>query len=224
MASTGLHWVATDLVACIEPVTLVPPALWDEELPLVAEATPRVRAKFAAGRSAARQAMAALGISPSAIGRGIQGEPLFPNGVIGSISHTPRFSVALVGKGAGYRSLGVDLDDERRLGDAAALEFSWENEVSRISRALGLGRAEAQNFAFSAKEAIFKCQYSLTLDAELKAHQARLRQARPCAQDFRVSGWRATAATAAVLAAIRVRRIPLGGLTMTVAAIALSAH
>lgn len=218
---TGLHWVAKDLVACVVPVSRTPLAIWSEEEHLVAGVTPRSRAQFAAGRDAARQAMVALGMPAVGIGRGTEGEPLFPTELRGSISHTRDHAVALVGLATDYGSVGVDLDDARALGDAAAAEITWELEVSRIQRAMNLAdRAAAQNFAFSAKEAIFKCQYPLTLDAKLKAHQARLLETQAGVGGMSVSGWRAAKPTAVVLARMAVSRVALDTSPLAIATIA----
>lgn len=165
--------------------------------------------------------MVALGVPAVGIGRGTEGEPLFPKELRGSISHTRDYAVALVGLATDYCSVGVDLDDARVLGDAAAAEFTWESEVSRIQRAMNLAdRRAAQSFAFSAKEAIFKCQYPLTLGVKLKAHQARLLEAQPGAGGMSVSGWRAAKATAAVLARMAVSRVALDASPLAIATIA----
>lgn len=220
MATIGLHWIAERLVACIVPISpTIATLLPDEEL-LVVGATLRRRAQFAAGRDAARQAMAALGMPAVGIGQGTEGEPLFPAELRGSISHTREHAVALVGLTGDYCSLGVDLDDARPLGDAAAAGVTWQSEVSRIQRAMGFAeRAAAQNFAFSAKEAIFKCQYPLTLNSKLRQLQARLLASRTGTGVMSVAGWRVAAPTADVLNRVLVRRLTLGSLPLALATI-----
>ncbi|MGJ3700816.1 4'-phosphopantetheinyl transferase family protein [Variovorax sp. AFSI2.2] len=195
--------------------------LWPDEELLVVGATARRRAQFAAGRDAARQAMAVLGVPAVGIGQGAEGEPLFPAELRGSISHTREHAVALVGLAVDYCSLGVDLDDARPLGDAAAAGVTWMSEVSRVQRAMGLAdHAAAQNFAFSAKEAIFKCQYPLTLNSKLGHLQARLLAGQSDAGVMSVAGWRVAALTAAVLKRVVVRRLALGASPLAFAIIA----
>lgn len=180
-------------------------------------ATPRRRSEFAAGRDAARQAMMAIGLPSAGVGQGAEGDPLFPAALRGSISHTREFAVAVVGHAVDYDSLGVDIDDGRALGDAAAAEVTWNAETARIQRAMGLtDRALAQNLAFSAKEAIFKCQYPLTFNSELGPLQARL-VATPGNAVMSVAGWRVSVPTAEVLSRIRVWRLAVDGLFGTVA-------
>jgi len=215
-----LHWIADRLAACIVPIfPTIAKLLPDEEL-LMAGATPRRRAQFAAGRDAARQAMAAMGMPVVPIGQGTQGEPLFPAELRGSISHTHEHAVAVVGLADDYCSLGVDLDDARPLGDAAAAVVTWQTEVSRIQRAMDFAeRAVAQNFAFSAKEAIFKCQYPLTLNSKLGQLQARLLDSRTGAGVMSVAGWRVPAPTADVLNRVVVRRLTFGSISLALATI-----
>jgi len=221
----GLHWIDDRLVACFVAVSRSPARLLPEEEASIGDATLRRRAEFAAGRDAARQGMVALGLPAVGVGQGVEGEPAFPAGVRGSISHTNAHAVALVGLAADYRSVGVDVDDARALGDAAAAEVTWEAEIQRIQQAFGLTeRAAVQNFAFSAKEAIYKCQFPLTQDAALKAHQARLLPSRDQAgQEMAVAGWRAARDTARILDLVRVRRAGFDGATLAIATIAASA-
>lgn len=219
LPAIGLHWVAERLVACVLPISSTPAPLWAEEELVVVGATRRRRSQFATGRDAARQAMVALGVSAVGVGRGAEGEPLFPGALRGSISHTRELAVALVGHAVDYQSLGVDMDDGRPLGDAAAAGVTWKAEVARIQRVMGLpDRALAQNFAFSAKEAIFKCQYPLTLDASLGPLQARLVMA-PGDEAMSVAGWRVCAPMAEVLSKVSVHRLALDGPLVTAAVV-----
>lgn len=221
MPPIGLHWIEERLVACFVPVTREPVELWPDEEVLMADATLRRRAEFAAGRVAARKAIFALGLPAIGVGTGADGEPLFPSELRGSISHSNTRAVALIGLAVDYCSVGVDVDDSRPLGDVAAAEVTWEAEVRRIQRAFGFtDRVAAQNFAFSAKEAIFKCQFPLTQDSTLKAHQARLRAVpHQDGAEMRVAGWRATSATSRVLELMRVRHAGFEDATLAIATI-----
>jgi 4'-phosphopantetheinyl transferase EntD len=222
LTTIGLHWIAERLVACIVPIYPVITTLLPDEEPWVIGATLRRRAQFAAGRDAARQVMAAMGASVVGVGQGIEGEPLFPAELRGSISHTRAYAVALVGFSDDYCSLGVDLDDAQPLGDAAAAGVTWQAEISRIQRVMGIaGRAAAQNFAFSAKEAIFKCQYPLTLNSKLGHQQVRLLVSGPGADVMSVAGWRVAAPTATILNRVVVRRLMLGSLSLALATISM---
>ncbi|KVW81582.1 hypothetical protein WL00_29225 [Burkholderia cepacia] len=80
-------------------------------------------------------------------------------------------------------------------------------------------RVTAQNFAFSAKEAIFKCQYPLTLNEKLGHLQARLLASRAGAGIMSVAGWRVPTSTADVLKRVVVSRFTIGSLSLALATI-----
>jgi 4'-phosphopantetheinyl transferase EntD len=82
------------------------------ELTLVAGAGARRRAEFAAGRRCARRALSALGAAPTAISRGPVGQPIWPPGFCGAISHDGRLASALAyGTEGGSPLHGLDLVD-----------------------------------------------------------------------------------------------------------------
>src|SRR2546423_14163466 len=131
------------------------PTLWpgEEEL-LGPKALERRRAYFALGRAAARDALAVLGIAPVALGRGTAGEPLWPEGIVGAITHAGDTAVALVGRKTDYAGLGVDVEELARGPSARAArlicrptEMEWADVESGTRRLTML---------FSAKEAVFK--------------------------------------------------------------------
>jgi hypothetical protein len=69
-----------------------------DELRLMASAVPRRRAEFAAGRACARAALRRLGINGWPLLVGSKREPLWPAGVVGSITHTDGLVAAAVSR------------------------------------------------------------------------------------------------------------------------------
>jgi 4'-phosphopantetheinyl transferase EntD len=69
--------------------------LWPEEERTIAGAGRSRRREFAAGRACARRALARLGCPPQALGRGSLGEPLWPAGWSGSITHDGGLAAAI---------------------------------------------------------------------------------------------------------------------------------
>jgi 4'-phosphopantetheinyl transferase EntD len=117
------------------------------------------RVLFALGRAAARDALRELGLEPVGIGRGGGGEPLWPDAVVGAISHSPEVAVAVVGRRTDYAGLGVDVEESARgpIARAARLvcrpnEMVWADPESDTQRLTML---------FSAKEAVFKALYPI---------------------------------------------------------------
>ena len=112
-----------------------------------------------------------------AIGRGPGGEPLWPAGVVGAISHSGGLAVAVVGWASEYAGIGVDV--EQRLPGLSlraarlvcrAAEYDWAAADPGPMR---------RTLLFSAKEAIFKALYPIDEvwlgfgDAELRWDAAR---------------------------------------------------
>lgn len=189
------------------------PNLHGGEASLVQGYVPHRIVEFSAGRSAARQAMQALGFPASEVLQGEGGEPIWPAGLCGSISHSDSLAVSLVAPLAAFESVGVDVDDGRALGDAAAQTVASRREL-RLLQSVGLARSEqeAQNLAFSVKEAVFKCQYVLTRNRGLRFHQARLVEVSPGTGGcIGVTGWRTSAAVDIVLRRIIVVACQVSG-------------
>jgi 4'-phosphopantetheinyl transferase EntD len=144
------------------------PSDWDarllpEEEPMVARAIERRRREVAAGRSCARRALALLGAPPTALPADGDRVPRWPSGVAGSITHTRGFCAAAVAWQRDLRALGIDaerpIDTERA--DVMRLvatpgEAAWLARLDEEHRAAGAG------LVFSAKEALYKCQFPLT--------------------------------------------------------------
>jgi 4'-phosphopantetheinyl transferase EntD len=76
---------------CVASREMYGKALFCEEDALVVRACAKRREEFSAGRCAGRAALACLGVPPVAILQGRRGEPLWPSGFVGSITHCDRF-------------------------------------------------------------------------------------------------------------------------------------
>ncbi len=162
--------------------------------------------EFTAGRCMARAAMNVLGIRPQEILHGLGGEPLFPAGVCGSISHSASVAAALVGRQSTMAAVGIDVNDGRPIGALAALDVTWARET-RLLMHLGIcaDEAAAHNFAFSAKEAVYKCQYLVTNYDCLHFHQVRLvAPTSGSANMLSVAGWRVPQKITATLARVQL--------------------
>jgi 4'-phosphopantetheinyl transferase EntD len=88
---------------------------YPEEIQSIATAVPKRRREFLMGRRYARYALAQLGCPPCAIPFDGKRLPLWPAGYIGSITHSDRICVAIVGRVDAFRTLGVDLEPDTPL-------------------------------------------------------------------------------------------------------------
>jgi enterobactin synthetase component D / holo-[acyl-carrier protein] synthase len=146
-------------------------------------AAERRRRSFALGRATARDALAELDIAPVGIGRGPAGEPVWPPGVVGAISHSDDLAVAVVGWRADYAGLGVDVEHlSPGLSARASRLVCTPAEIAWLESAMD---SRLLTMLFSAKEAVFKATFPIAGvwlgfgDAELTWHaEQRLFEAR----------------------------------------------
>lgn len=122
-------------------------------------AVPKRRAEFAAGRHAAALALAHYGCF-ARVSRAPGGEPCWPSGFCGSISHGGGVALAIVARNDAYRSLGVDV--ERVIAPVQAAEIASrimsQHEFAVFHQGLpGMSANEHLSLGFSAKESLYKC-------------------------------------------------------------------
>lgn len=121
---------------------------------IIARAAEKRRRDFALGRTCARAALAPLGHGETAIAMGADGAPVWPPGLVGSITHTSGYAAAVAGDASSFSGVGVDA--ERVGGVTAKL---WPRLFNAAEQAQLSGRADtdvAATLLFSAKEAAFK--------------------------------------------------------------------
>ena len=135
--------------------------LFPEEERALGNAVEKRRREFMTGRACAREALAGLGFPTSPMGNGPKGEPLWPPGVIGSITHCERYRACAVALSTSVLTLGIDAER-----NAPASERVWEEVAHGRERELRDGGSGGVHHLdavlFSAKEAIFKAWYPLT--------------------------------------------------------------
>ncbi len=134
--------------------------LFDEERAAVGHAVESRRREFATGRACARKALAQLEIAPVAILSGERGEPIWPDGVVGSITHCAGYRAGAVARAVDVRSLGIDAEVHRPLSDGVRREIAFGPERAMLAaRRHGI---HLDAVLFSAKEAVYKAWFPLT--------------------------------------------------------------
>jgi 4'-phosphopantetheinyl transferase EntD len=162
------------LVSSLLPGTLVhelghaemyadPPGLQPlpEEEPLIARSVAKRRNEFITVRHCARVALGELGVSPAPILKGDKGEPCWPDGVVGSLTHCTGYRGAVVGRGGPVRSVGIDAEPHDVLPDGVLDAISLPAERTEIPAALPAG-LHWDRILFCAKEATYKAWFPLT--------------------------------------------------------------
>jgi len=116
--------------------------------------------EFATARSLARRALGGLGFPQAAIPRGAKGEPLWPSGAIGSITHCTGYRAAAVARRIQISMLGIDAEIDDTLPPEVAASVLVAEEMSWIEKAPALHPWD--RLLFSAKESVYKAWFPLT--------------------------------------------------------------
>ncbi len=131
-----------------------------EEEPLIARSVAKRRNEFVTVRHCARVAMGRLGIPEAPILKGEKGEPRWPDGLVGSLTHCEGYRGAVVGRSAAVRSVGIDAEPHGVLpgGVLDAISLPMErHEIGVLPAGLHWDR-----ILFCAKEATYKAWFPLT--------------------------------------------------------------
>ncbi len=107
-------------------------------------------------RECAIKALGKLGTQVKVISNGPEGNPLWPKGFTGSLSHSKGQCMAIVGRDYDYPTIGLDLELNDRIKPATISRITHPLEEAFI----GLDRGKG-TLLFSLKEAFYKAQFPL---------------------------------------------------------------
>ena len=119
------------------------------------------RREFIAGRLCANRAVARLG-SEQAVGMGSDRLPIWPEGIVGSISHSDSLACAVACKAGHCRSIGIDTEPivaKQTANEIAELVFRDEEE--KLLRSIAKTTEELLTITFSVKESVYKCLFPI---------------------------------------------------------------
>lgn len=131
------------------------------------------RAEYWSGRYYALQALCNLGVIVNGLPIGGNRAPVWPDGIVGSISHTDSLCVSVVASKDKFHAVGIDLEENGRVTPDLFSMLFTQRELAAFDR---LALKELFDFvptlAFSAKEAFYKyCspeEYFDFLDVEIE--------------------------------------------------------
>ncbi|WFE39417.1 4'-phosphopantetheinyl transferase superfamily protein [Micromonospora sp. WMMD998] len=130
---------------------------------LVARAVEGRRREFVTARRCAREALGRLGYAPAPILPGPRREPVWPSGVVGSITHCAGYRAAVVARAAALAGLGVDAEPHGPLPDGVAEAVTTAGEPAHLAALRAADPATHwDRLLFSAKESVYKAWYPLT--------------------------------------------------------------
>lgn len=126
-------------------------------------ATPKRRTEFLAGRYCAAKAIQAFDpLWTGQVGMNPDGAPSWPEGLVGSITHTQGLASAAVAPSNACFSVGIDSE---KMANAHILQTAGEivltEEERRLSLRLPIPEDQFILLVFCAKESIYKCLYPL---------------------------------------------------------------
>jgi enterobactin synthetase component D len=127
--------------------------------PAVERSVPRRRGEYLAGRRAARAALLEHGVAACHIGTGGDRAPVWPEGYIGSITHSVRMAAAVACPAGAVRGIGIDIEHVDGSDALDAIGHSVVNDAERMQLtdlAGAHGWPVALVIAFSAKESFYK--------------------------------------------------------------------
>lgn len=131
--------------------------LFAAELAAIARAGERRRREFVGGRACARAALGLLGVEPLALPAGTDGAPLWPAGIVGSITHKGRYRAAAVARADALRGIGLDAELDEALPAGVLGRLARPAELETVEALLAERPGHAwDRLLFSAKEAAVK--------------------------------------------------------------------
>jgi len=140
-----------------DPTNLLP-----TELTCTAGMVPQRREEFAAGRTAVRMAAMEDGSEPFAVPIGIDRAPIWPKGIIGSITHSSDVCLAAISRSERFAAIGIDVEPYATLPPDIAAEVVHEGDGLELESGNAPLTQHDVVGVFSAKEAAYKCQFPLT--------------------------------------------------------------
>ncbi|RCG26981.1 4'-phosphopantetheinyl transferase [Sphaerisporangium album] len=156
--------ILPDSVVAVDVFTDPPdPMLFPEEEMSIAHADEVRRKEFTTVRVCAHEALRKLGMRPSPVLPGLRGEPQWPPGVVGSMTHCTGYRAAVVGVLAKVTTIGIDAEPNEPLvgGVLSAISLPEERE-SLAKLAARHPRTHWDRLLFCAKEAVYKAWFPLT--------------------------------------------------------------
>jgi len=136
--------------------------LYPEEATVVEHAVEKRRLEFTTARACARTALGKLGIAPQSIPTGDRGAPLWPAGVVGSITHCDGYRACAVARTADLASLGIDADRNEPLPPNLLGDIALPGEREALRQlAREPSTVHWDRLLFSIKEAVYKAWFPL---------------------------------------------------------------
>lgn len=139
-----------------------PVELFPEEEAAMGQALPNRRREFATARGCAHRALRRLGLPPGPVPVGEErGEPVWPRGVVGSITHCRGYRCCAVAHEAELASIGIDAEPHEPLPEGLIDDLANAEERAMLGE-LAATTIHWDRLLFCIKESVYKAWYPLT--------------------------------------------------------------
>jgi 4'-phosphopantetheinyl transferase EntD len=176
--------------------------LFAEEEASVGQAVDGRRREFTTARACVREAFGRLGLPPSALINGARGEPLWPAGIVGSITHCDGYRACAIARSTEMATIGIDAEPHAALPEGVLGEVAIDQELSWLEdRRRNVPDVHWDRLLFSAKESVYKAWFPLAkrwlgfedaaiaVDASAATFTARLLVAAPAVEGRPLMGF-----------------------------------
>ncbi|MGH3914823.1 MAG: 4'-phosphopantetheinyl transferase family protein [Pseudonocardiaceae bacterium] len=156
--------ILPDVVASVEAFDDPPEAmLFPEEEAVVSRAVEKRRREFRTVRHCARLALGELGMPPVAVLPGERREPLWPPGIVGSMTHCAGYRAAAVARDRDLLSLGIDAEPHGPLPGGVLGAIALDEEQAMLADLTAVRPVYCwDRLLFCAKETVYKAWFPLT--------------------------------------------------------------
>lgn len=137
-------------------------SLFPGEEAALGQAVEKRRREFTTARACARAAFAQLGLPAVPVVNGDRGEPQWPAGIVGSITHCDSYRACAIARSSEIASIGIDAEPNAALPDGVLTEIArpeelpWLNDLRHTEPHVHWDR-----LLFSAKESVYKAWFPL---------------------------------------------------------------
>jgi 4'-phosphopantetheinyl transferase EntD len=135
--------------------------LWPEEAAHVANAVEKRKREFACGRHFVRRCLRALGRPDEPLPASPDRSPRWPDGLVGSITHTDRYCAAAVASAGDIAGIGIDVEDLSRFRPELLDYVLSPGDITRNFPGTSDVDCSLGAALFSAKETFYKCLVGL---------------------------------------------------------------
>ena len=125
----------------------------------VSQASVKRQREYATARDLARGALRELGVDAFDLLNGDDRAPIWPAGIVGSISHCDTRAFVALGRAAEVGSVGIDVEHRTELKRDLWRMTLLPEEIAWLNTQASAGRGRLALAMFTAKEALYKAQY-----------------------------------------------------------------